>query len=53
MVTLDSLLEMEAATVTPPLLLALPDAPQAPQSIQRATHDTGLLEMGASLPGIK
>jgi hypothetical protein len=29
-VTLGSLLAMEAPTVTPPVLLALPDAPAAP-----------------------
>jgi hypothetical protein len=51
-VTLGSLLAMDAPTVTPPVLLALPDAPSAPQPILRAMHDAGLLQVGASSPGI-
>jgi hypothetical protein len=51
-VTLDGLLAMDTATVTPPVLLALPDAPQAPQSILRAMREAGLLEVRANSPGI-
>ncbi len=51
-VTLGSLLAMETPTATQPVLLALPDAPVAPQAILRAMRDAGLLQVGASSPGI-
>jgi hypothetical protein len=51
-VTLGSLLALNAPTVTPPVLLALPDAPQASQAILRAMRDAGLLREGAVSPNI-
>jgi hypothetical protein len=51
-VTLGGLLAMDAPTMTLPVLLALPDAPQAPQAVLRVMHDAGLLRVGASSPGI-
>ena len=45
-------LAMDAPTMTLPVLLALPDAPSAPQPILRAMHDAGLLQVGARPPGI-